>query len=374
MKAKVLTLNCWGIPWSIPTISSPDRQVRFTAIGEFLATSKYDFVFLQEVWDDKDYTYLTQVLATSMPHSYYFKTGVIGSGTCVFSVSPIEGVMHHIFSVNGYHHQVWRGDGLAGAGVGAVQVNHAGKNLLLCVTHFHAEYYGEFVLDRAVQAWEARNFLKMMTGDKYDLLIMAGDFNTLPGQLPYRILTNYLKDCWQGQYKVTFGNPGNRYSAQEEPETLDYIFVRGGPTVRTRIQGTCLPLPPVIPGTGISYSDHEAVQTEISTEDIDSTEEKETTNDDTNSMDDLAELTLAVKTDLVKTVAYQDEYFAISVVTIFFIIFFQHWLLNTILAFLCSFCIFLAAGSMQSRKVALQNILQQIEQESRSHNSHEVTT
>ena len=92
---------------------------------------------------------------------------------------------------------MWRGDGLAGSGVGAVHVNHAGKSLLLCVTHFHAEYYGEFVLDRAVQAWEARNFLRMMTGDKYDLLIMAGDFNTLPGQLPYRILTTYLKDCWQ---------------------------------------------------------------------------------------------------------------------------------------------------------------------------------
>ena len=164
---------------------------------------------------------------------------------------------------------------------------------------------------------------------------------------------------------MTFGKPGNKYSAEEEPETLDYIFVREGPAVRVRVEGTGLPLGPVIPGRGISYSDHEAVHTEIIIDDKDDIEDEETAKNDMNGMDDLAELALAIKTDLVKTVAYQDEYFAISVVTIFFIIVFHHWLLNTILAFICSLCIFLAAGTMQNRKVALQNVLQQIEQEGR---------
>merc|ERR1711970_652615 len=99
MKLKVITLNCWGIPWSIPTISSPDRLERFKAIGEFLASEKYDFVFLQEVWDEQDYVNLRKLLSTSLPHSFYFKTGTIGSGTCIFSVAPVESVIHHTFSV-----------------------------------------------------------------------------------------------------------------------------------------------------------------------------------------------------------------------------------------------------------------------------------
>ena len=106
MRLKVITLNCWGIPWSIPTVSSPDRTERFQAIGEFLSSGKYDFVFLQEVWDEQDYEKLRKVLSESLPHSYYFKTGTIGSGTCIFSVANIEQVLHHTFSVNGFPHQV----------------------------------------------------------------------------------------------------------------------------------------------------------------------------------------------------------------------------------------------------------------------------
>ena len=66
------------------------------------------------------------------------------------------------------------------------------------MTHFHAEYYGEFQTDRAAQAWEVRNFVKLMEqGDKFHLLVLAGDFNSLPGELPHNILTSCLRDCWQ---------------------------------------------------------------------------------------------------------------------------------------------------------------------------------
>ena len=47
--------------------------------------------------------------------------------------------------MNGYPHQVWRGDGLAGAGAGCVMVNMDGYKILLCVTHFHAKYPGDNV-------------------------------------------------------------------------------------------------------------------------------------------------------------------------------------------------------------------------------------
>ena len=47
INVKVLTLNCWGIPGNIPTISSPVRKERFQAIADFLSVQDYDFVFLQ---------------------------------------------------------------------------------------------------------------------------------------------------------------------------------------------------------------------------------------------------------------------------------------------------------------------------------------
>ena len=47
INVKVLTLNCWGIPGNIPTISSPVRKERFQAIADFISVQDYDFVFLQ---------------------------------------------------------------------------------------------------------------------------------------------------------------------------------------------------------------------------------------------------------------------------------------------------------------------------------------
>jgi len=396
MKLKVITLNCWGIPWSIPNISSPNRLKRFDAIGEFLASEKYDFVFLQEVWDEQDYLTLSRKLLNNLPHSFYFKTGIIGSGTCIFSVAPIDKVFNKTFSINGFPHQVWRGDGLAGAGVGAAQVTLEGKRILVCVTHFHAEYYGQFQSDRAAQAWEVRNFVKLMDeGDMFDLLIIAGDFNSLPGELPHNILTSCLTDCWQGNYSTTFGNTKNSYAGKDEEETLDYIFIKDGSTVDVTVQKTCLPLEHVIPGGDVSYSDHEAVQTELwirRKEKILETEDKEICSEngnkeicleiknqklgsDTkngqecenkNNLNKMHEVTLealilSMKYDLFKTDGYQFEYLAMSFVILVFMLFFQNWLFNSAMAFAFCFCFTVATFTLQSRKVTLQHILQQID-------------
>ena len=106
LKLKVITLNCWGIPWSIPHISSPDREARFQAIAEFLVSKDYDLVFLQEVWHEPDYVKLKKTLAKILPHSFYFKTGWLTSGTCIFSVNPIERTFNFTFTLNGFPYQV----------------------------------------------------------------------------------------------------------------------------------------------------------------------------------------------------------------------------------------------------------------------------
>jgi len=361
-KMKVITLNCWGIPWSIPTISSPNRLERFEAISEFLSSESYDFVFLQEVWDEQDYLKLKKKLSTSLPHSYYFKAGIIGSGTCIFSVVPIENVYNKTFSINGFPHQVWRGDGLAGSGLGVAQVTLDKKKLLLCVTHFHAEYYGEFRTDRAAQAWEVRNFVKLMEqGDQFDLILIAGDFNSLPGELPHRILSSCLTDCWKENYEITFGNSRNTYAGTEDSETLDYIFVKEGSKVKVTTGNIALPLEQVIPNGDFSYSDHEAIETNIV---IEIKEHVKVQN--TITGEDLKSLFASIKSDICTTEGRQFEYLTICICMFFMMIFIHHWLLNIFLAIIICFSFGMATITLQARKVALENIIDQIKLETES--------
>lgn len=63
----ILTLNIWGIPYV-----SKDREVRVKAIGEELASGKYDIVSLQEVWSEADYVSIHESTKETFPFHYYF--------------------------------------------------------------------------------------------------------------------------------------------------------------------------------------------------------------------------------------------------------------------------------------------------------------
>lgn len=56
------------------------------------------------MWSKRDYAYLYDNLKTVYPHSYYFLSGLIGSGCCVFSKHPIIGVYEHRYTLNGTSH------------------------------------------------------------------------------------------------------------------------------------------------------------------------------------------------------------------------------------------------------------------------------
>lgn len=65
----VVTFNVWGI--GIPFVC-PDRRTRINAIGEELASGKYDIVSLQEVWVESDYTLLKEKTKPVLPYNHYF--------------------------------------------------------------------------------------------------------------------------------------------------------------------------------------------------------------------------------------------------------------------------------------------------------------
>lgn len=272
---KVFTLNCWGI-FGVST----HRVVRMRAIAQHLANSDYDLVLLQEVWVPSDFEHICKVTRDVLPFTHFFDQGIIGTGTCVLSKVPIVDAVFHEFSMNGYPHQVLHGDWFAGKGLGVVTLDFQGLNIHVFVSHLHAEYCRRkdiYLGHRVLQALEAAQWVKL-TSPGADLTIYAGDFNTEPGDVPYRILrcVGGLEDAWEEIQGTgggeTCGTPQNTYCTIAEQKEyprgkrIDYILHSAGRGRNCKVLECSLPLPPAIPaslaalvGTACSYSDHEAV-------------------------------------------------------------------------------------------------------------------
>ncbi|CAF3484120.1 unnamed protein product [Rotaria sp. Silwood1] len=100
MQLRILTLNIWGVHYISKFINQ-----RIQALIEHLINpdTNYDIVGLQEVWSKVDYIYLRDQLKTLYPYSYYFLSGLIGSGCCIFSKYPIIGAYEHRYTLNGMY-------------------------------------------------------------------------------------------------------------------------------------------------------------------------------------------------------------------------------------------------------------------------------
>lgn len=124
-----------------------------------------------------------------------------------------------------------------------------------------------------IQAFDTAQFLETTSGD-CSLQILAGDLNTEPGDLAYRVLlsTSKMKDAFlqkPSQLTGTHENSYNTYTSDEatanKPEgiRIDYILYREHPDIECKVEEYELPLVNKIPNLNISYSDHEAIHAEI---------------------------------------------------------------------------------------------------------------
>ena len=312
---KVLTLNCWGLKFV-----SKLRKERFKAISEYIynSGSEYDVVFLQEVWCQSDFETLKAKLCTSQgqygdgtdfnvpyPYAHYFSNGIIGSGTCILSKFRLLQANYHEFSMNGYPTRFWHGDWFASKGIGVCQIRIDSKNqkkqpnifdIHLYLSHYHANYEDinddRYLGHRVVHAFESAQWVKL-TSSSADLTIYAGDFNTEPDSLPYRILCGLtsLQDAWKEFTKhlpdgdvrknrssgctsetlansftqiptssnCNRSNPSSYDEIKTEGKRIDYIMYSAGPNMTVNLLSCSLPLPDKVPGENYSFSDHEAV-------------------------------------------------------------------------------------------------------------------
>lgn len=74
-----------------------------------------------------------------LPHSHYFYSGVIGSGMCTFSRSPIKEVLYHPFALNGYPHKILHGDWWGSKGLAVCRTTRHGIPFTLI--NLHVSYY-----------------------------------------------------------------------------------------------------------------------------------------------------------------------------------------------------------------------------------------
>lgn len=269
VELRVLTLNCWGLVGV-----SKHRVERMTAIANYLSTSDYDFVFLQEVWTLEDFKRIRRKAKHNLPFGHYFYSGVTGSGVCILSKSPIVDTGMFKYSLNGYAHKILHGDWFGGKVVGLCKVNHRGLLINLYTTHLHAEYNRRcdvYLTHRICQAFELSQYVKH-TSENCDLAILGGDFNTEPLDLSYNIIlyNTELVDTFVDQERVnreslcvgaTCGHPDNLYTPSYEKSAcptgkrIDYVMykVGRGVTVETKLCTT----PKLKTPSGNPLSDHE---------------------------------------------------------------------------------------------------------------------
>ncbi|GFU38018.1 putative neutral sphingomyelinase [Nephila pilipes] len=272
----VFTLNCWGIIGI-----SRHRKERMEAIASHIASSDYDFVFLQEIWSQKDFQMICKKAAAVLPYSHYFHSGVLGSGVCILSKGIIVDAAQYQYSLNGYAHKILHGDWYGGKVVGLCKVLHYGLKMNLYVTHLHAEYdafHDQYLPHRVAQAFEFSQYVRH-TSETADLSIIAGDFNTEPTDLPYKVIVHNSGciDSYMNQknpvventcVRTTCGHPDNIYTSSKElnhspaGKRIDYILYKCGSGTYVECLTCETPLDR-IPETTIPYSDHEAVVAQL---------------------------------------------------------------------------------------------------------------
>ncbi|KAJ8265761.1 hypothetical protein COCON_G00148600 [Conger conger] len=288
-KLRIFSLNCWGIRYL-----SQHCVQRYEMIGELLSREEHDLALLQEVWSEKDFLFLKKTLASTHPHSHYFKSGVIGSGLAVFSRHRIHDAFLYRFSLNGYPYMLHHGDWFGGKAVGMVIVNICGLTAHVYVTHLHAEYCREkdgYLPHRVVQAWELQQFVRH-TSRGADVVILGGDLNMHPQDLGNRLVRAYtgLRDCYTDTDKFDGCDEGVTLIADnpftnkkelipfEKGIRIDYILFKGSKTVRVKCESLTT-TKGSFPGKPFPFSDHEALSAELLVERTQEAQDNEGTQD-----------------------------------------------------------------------------------------------
>lgn len=194
---KFLTFNTWGLKYV-----SKNREIRLKAIADKILINylKYDVIALQEIWCSDDWQYFKAKLSSKFPYMRYFKNGILaGPGLAIISKIPIKDSFLYRFPINGRPSAFFRGDWYVGK---SISVTILANNVAVLNSHMHAPYADDgdahYLCHRACQAWDFAKLAHLLINAGHKVII-TGDLNSLPGSLPYRLLTEESRsftDSW----------------------------------------------------------------------------------------------------------------------------------------------------------------------------------
>lgn len=275
LRLNVLTLNCWGVPWS------QDREIRMHAIGVEVARMGVDLVGFQELYFEADRQKILDLISKDgLIYHHYYHSGLLGSGLLIISRFPILETRFWGYSLNGRPQDLVRPDFYAGKGLAFAQLKTPAGRVDFYNTHLIAPYLeiGEDVYfsHRVAQAVDLANIL---TSTSRGLpLILTGDFNTTPDRLTYRTCVK-LGEIQDSYLESNGTDPGVTVTTEipyllvHEPERTDFIFYRRGCAKHLLVTSSEVTLAKVAPDFTNqiqAYSDHYGVRTNFCLIDADS--------------------------------------------------------------------------------------------------------
>ncbi|GAA5890401.1 hypothetical protein JCM5296_002812 [Sporobolomyces johnsonii] len=320
-KLKVLSLNCWGLwlvankrrerlqaiaDWIAHSASPSSSRASYhsDSSDEQQQGDGYDVIALQELWVRDDFHLVAErAKEAGMKYSRFFYSGAIGSGLALLSRHPITSAFISPYPLNGFPLHFIEGDFFAGKSVCGICVDVEGIGRVdVLNTHMYAPGgEGDTVTGahRVAQAWELAR-ISQEKAERGRHVIIMGDFNSQPSSIIMRLIRTHgaLLDSWaethppppsitSAQHRslsplealhahgVTCDSPLNTYSApklaKKSPrddvvlrggKRLDYILFRSpvDSPLQLKAEETRLVMTEPIPGLGVSYSDHFALE------------------------------------------------------------------------------------------------------------------
>lgn len=229
---------------------------RRDAIARRLRASSYDLVALQEVWLERDAEFLRR--GSGLPHHARLTgEGLLGDGLLILSRFPILQTRRLTFrcrppSLSILH----RAEFLAAKGAVLARVQTPWGSLDVYDVHLAADYPSVSNREvRLAQLFEL--FLMIERHSSGRAFVILGDLNSQAGDPEYVLLRDLvgLRDvCMRGRRDLC----GASYP--DEGLRLDHVLLPAGnlpASARLAFTGN-------VPGAGLRYSDHAAVEAEIS--------------------------------------------------------------------------------------------------------------
>jgi endonuclease/exonuclease/phosphatase family metal-dependent hydrolase len=179
IRLRVLSWNVWGLP-----AVSPDLEERIRALPDAMAALAPDVILLQEVWEAEDGVSLARDLRRrGYPHSEHLvRTPAGKTGLFIASRRKLSLAEFRPFTIGRMPHSLWHLDWMASKGIARWVVQTELGEVALAGTHLQAQYETDtYDAERLSQAVEV-GLMNRREPDRP--LILAGDFNSDPGDLP----------------------------------------------------------------------------------------------------------------------------------------------------------------------------------------------